>query len=109
MASLFADDPVPLEPPDEAELIYACYPRKVGGKAAALKAITKALEKISKREDVDDAFLWLKDSVEAFAASPAGKRGKFTPYPATWFNRGSYDDDPEEWWRDGDGKPEIAW
>lgn len=88
-----------------AEAIYAAYPRKVG-KMAALKAITTAIssratdgmEKLSKSE----AALILLEKTRAFAAAvatwPARDR-PFIPHPATWFNRGSYLDDPKEWQR----------
>lgn len=79
----------------DAERVYAAYPRKVA-KADALKAIRKALNALKKaNKDIE----WLIGQVEAYAASPAGKAGHFTPHPATWFNRGSYDDDPSEWAR----------
>jgi hypothetical protein len=81
----------------DAEAIRQAYPRKVGGKAVALKAIHKALAEVAKREA--DAAGWLLERVQAFAQSPAGQRGEYTPYPATWFNRQQYDDDPAEWAR----------
>jgi len=52
-------------------------------------------------------FDWLLGRVKAFATSPAGQAGKFTPHPATWFNGGRYEDDDAEWARDEkDEKPE---
>ena len=79
----------------DALLIYKAYPRLVGRKAA-LKAIAAALKVKPKAE--------LLERVEAFALAtkswPAGDH-QFSPHPATWFNRGSYDDDPREWQRQG--------
>jgi hypothetical protein len=75
---------------DQCECIYRVYPRKVG-KKAALEAIKVALR--SKPYDE------LMEAVKAYAESPAGKRGKFTPHPATWFRQGRYDDDRSEWQR----------
>lgn len=95
------------ERPSMAETIYQAYPRHVG-KAKALLAIDKAIEVIAQR----DASMrkapasWLLERVQKFADSPAGKRGNFTPYPATWFNGGRYDDDDAEWQRTGDGPAE---
>ena len=89
-----------------AESVYQAYPRKVA-KGAALKAIAKALDTLAKRADVTDPTAWLLARVRAFADSPAGKAGQYTPHPATWFNRGSYDDDPEEWQGRGD-KPQRS-
>lgn len=49
------------------------------------------------------AYLWAK--TRAYAAAVAlwpEEETQFIPHPATWFNRGSYDDDPNEWVK---GKP----
>jgi hypothetical protein len=81
------------------ERIYESYPRKVG-KGQALKAIAKAIKAIAGRADVSDPAAWLLERVQAFAASPAGQAGKFTPYPGAWFNAARYDDDPAEWNRE---------
>lgn len=81
--------------------IYDAYPRKVG-KAGALKAIEKAM-RVSDRTPAN-----LLQQTKAYAAAvktwPPTARytvaGVDTvPHPATWFNRGSYDDPPEEWQR----------
>ena len=85
--------------PDPVEAIYEAYPRKVG-KQAALRAIGRALKRLwdagmAKRE----AEVFLFKRTHAYARSPAGNDGEFTPHPATWFNQGRYDDDPQEWQR----------
>ena len=76
-----------------AEDVYAIYPRKVG-KLGALKAIEKAAKA--------KGWLELFEKTKAYAAAvskwPAADR-QFVPHPATFFNRGSYDDDPKEWQR----------
>ncbi|CAB4171714.1 hypothetical protein UFOVP1007_40 [uncultured Caudovirales phage] len=77
-----------------AEEIYAAYPRKVG-KQGAIKAIKRlAFHNISPG--------WLLERTKAYAEAtsrwPAEDR-QYIPHPATWFNRGSYDDDPKEWER----------
>ncbi|HEX2972656.1 MAG TPA: hypothetical protein VHP11_10005 [Tepidisphaeraceae bacterium] len=82
---------------EDMQRIYDAYPRKVG-KAAALKAIAKALAIIKTRPNKPaDPVRWLLERVESFAKSPAGQQGKYTPHPATWFNQGRYDDDSNEW------------
>jgi len=49
---------------------------------------------------------FIYSQVIKFVASPAGQKGTFTPYPATWMNEGRYSDDPAEWWKNaGNGKP----
>ncbi len=77
----------------QAEAIYAAYPRKVG-KKAALGMIAKALREVE--------FARLLERTQAYAKAveswPEADKG-FVPYPATWFNRGSYDDDPQTWVR----------
>lgn len=89
------------KPEDVATAIYKAFPRRVG-KKAALKAIKGALATTSAAE--------LLQAVQAFAAAvakwPAADR-KFIPHPATWFNRGSYEDDPKEWERGQPAAPEI--
>jgi hypothetical protein len=90
--------------PPTGEIIYQAYPRHVG-KAQALKAIEKAFKKITPME--------LLSKVQEYAASPAGKKGEFTPHPSTWMNREQWNDDPAEWHRDdsnvhGNGKNELT-
>ncbi len=89
------------EAPEEAETIYQAYPLKVG-KADALKAITAALKVHS--------YAYLLERTELFAGCvsrwPAsyryGTTGRDTvPHPSTWFNRGSFEDDPQTWTRIG--------
>lgn len=75
----------------DAEKIYAFYPRKVG-KKDALKAINRALKTIP--------FAALISRTEAYTEAVAKwptEKHDFVPHPSTWFNRGSYDDDPETW------------
>lgn len=86
--------------------IYEAYPRHVG-KIDALRAIEKALKAIGD----DPAWLqigeqephaYLLDRVQLFAAAVtrwSQHDRQFIPHPATWFNRGSYADDPKEWER----------
>lgn len=84
--------------------IYALYPRKVG-RVAALKAIAKAVKVVQKEHGCDalEARRVLYKAVHAYARSPAGQNPDRTliPHPATWFNRGSYFDDPQEWQHGG--------
>ena len=80
-----------------AEDIYAAYPRKVA-KKDALKAICNAM-KATGRERL---LVATKRYAAAMAKCPLEDR-KYIPHPATWFNRGSYDDDPAEW-----GSPEVS-
>lgn len=77
-----------------AQRIWEAYPRKVG-KLAAMRAINRALAKSGHHGE------YLLDKVKEFAASPAGKKGSFTPHCSSWFNAGKYDDDPSEWHREG--------
>jgi uncharacterized protein YdaU (DUF1376 family) len=82
---------------DPIEEIYKAYPRKVG-KAAAIKAILRGVQHLKARGmPIREAEVYLFRRVQSYARSPAGNDGEFTPHPATWFNRGSYDDDPAEW------------
>ena len=82
-----------------AEAVYGAYPKKVG-RADALKAIKATLKAGAIAPDA------LLAKVQAYAAAvatwPEADR-KFVPHPATWFNRGSFDDDPATWQR-GDAR-----
>lgn len=75
------------------EDIYQAYPRKIG-KTAAIKAIKTALKTCSP----NNLFTFTNAFAEAVATWPEREK-QFVPHPATWFNRGSYMDDPKEWQR----------
>lgn len=78
---------------DLSASIYAEYPRKVARKSA-LKAIGLVLATTSSEH--------LLERTKAFATATASwpeADKQFIPHPATWFNRGSYEDDPETWKR----------
>jgi hypothetical protein len=81
------------ESPPSAESIYAEYPRKEA-RSDALRAIERAMGKTPAVR----LFALTRAYAEAVAQWPPEDR-KFIPHPATWFNRGSYDDDPQNWKR----------
>jgi|SRR5665213_2408442 len=76
--------------------IYQAYPRKIKPRPA-FKAIEEALGRIDDPDPVGALLAIVKE----YADSPAGNNGCFTPHPASWFNAGSYLDDPEEWQKVG--------
>lgn len=84
----------------DAKSIYEAYPRKLG-RRSALKAIESAFNRLQGGEcpdiEPDHAGSFLLDSARYFARSPGGKKGEFTPHPATWFNQSRYLDDRSEW------------
>lgn len=87
--------------------VYENYPRKVA-RNEAFKAIAKALERLLQGESpeglfhsLDDAVVWLMQRTKLFALSPAGQKGDYTPYPASWFNGKRYLDDESEWLKEG--------
>ena len=63
---------------------WSVYPRKVG-KVDALKAYAKAL-KIATAEEI-------LEGAKRYAQDP-NREMQFTAHPATWLNRGSWNDDP---------------
>lgn len=87
------DDPIPMVIITNKQIqaldIYKAYPRHVG-KPLALKAITKALGKVS--------FEQLKAKTEAYAEAvrKSNKSLQYVPMPSTWFNQERYNDDIEE-------------
>lgn len=77
--------------------VYEAYPRKVA-RPKALESIRKALDLIAKTTpDNPDPVGWLVGLTERFAKSAAGRSGKYTPHPTTWFNQERYIDDPATW------------
>jgi hypothetical protein len=98
------------------EEIYDLYPKHIG-KRDAITAIKKAIQRLPDElheTELDfsgngdrvckNPFLFLKEKVIAFAKSPAGHCGIYTPHASTWFNRSSYLDDESEWQRHGEEK-----
>lgn len=86
--------------------LYRLYPKHVGKRAAertienAIKRLPLELKLANKQPP--NALAWLREAVECFAKSPAGRddglfKGYRPPYPSTWFNQSRYLDDPEEW------------
>ncbi len=81
---------------ESAAQIYQAYPRKIA-KAAALKAICSAIKQLRDGDSALDAVGFLLERTRLYANSDAGNKGKFTPYPTTWFNQGRYLDNEQEW------------
>lgn len=84
-----------------SEMVWEqCVWRKVN-KQDGIKAIDKAIAIVADREKiaVDAAAQWLASKAAEYSASPLGMRPdkEYRPHPASWFNKGSYDDPPEEW------------
>ena len=85
--SVSGGDQVSLSLEEQAERIYSEYPQKIA-KRASLRAIKKALSKIS----FDD----LLAKTKAFAAARNGDLD-YCPYSRTWFNEERFNDDPATW------------
>lgn len=92
----------------QIETLYGLYPRHIGKRAAG-----KAIEHALRLKPFDDLLL----SVQNYArlVSKNGTDPQFIPHPATWFNRGSYDDDEvravkaKKSYVSGDWKDPAAW
>ena len=98
---LIEPDPIEIYLKDKIEHIYQTYPRHVGHDKATA-SIRSAIKKIQSTRKVSekDAADWLAGVVVRYAKTKAtcsADERKFIPYPATWFNRGSYNDDEREW------------
>lgn len=94
-----AEKNTPIVPTGDFEMVYQCYPKKVG-KKAAIKAIQKALKDVPVSRLMDRVTAYAK----AVSVWPDDAR-QYIPDPATWFNRGSYDDDPVTWIRQNNEQP----
>lgn len=70
------------------EEAWAAYPRREG-KASAARAYETAV--------ASAATGTILEAVKAFAASPAGRRGRYTPHFATWLNGQRWTDDRAAW------------
>lgn len=96
---------------ESAVQIYQAYPRKIS-RPAALKEIKAAIKRMQSRDAEADAAAFLLERTRLFAASPAGNQGRYTPYPANWFDKERYLDDEKEWYatenRSGNLKREIV-
>ena len=79
--------------PQKFEIFWARYPRKVA-KKDAMKAFAKI---IKAQDDVERFMNTLLASIEWWKSQSGWKKdnGKFIPYPATWLNRGSWEDSIE--------------
>ena len=87
------------------DAFWTAYPRKVAKQEAQDRfAKVVKLLKSELRGDGFDPLAFLVERATAFAKSPKGQAGQFCPYPATWLNRGSYDDDPKAWEDVDDGQ-----
>jgi hypothetical protein len=78
--------PAKKKPSPESLTLYGIYPRKIG-KADALKSIDRVL--------LNRPFQEMLLAVQEFArkCSREGTEERFIPHPATWFNKGRYDDE----------------
>lgn len=80
--------------------LYRMYPKQVG-RDAAVKAIGKAFKKLVEEKDrfADGPAIltYLQNRVTAYAEAKEHADKQYIPHPATWFNEGRYDDNPEEW------------
>jgi hypothetical protein len=80
-----------------AEAIFKLYPKPVK-KQRSIAAIQGAMRRLKDRGEADPG-AWLTQKVSAFARSPAGDQGMYTPDPATWFDQERYDE-PETAWQE---------
>jgi hypothetical protein len=79
-----------------------------------LKAIRKAIDRLERcsllasddppAKTAADVLLFRTRAYATATESWPESEKQFIPHPATWFNRGSYDDDPATWERKGSGK-----
>ena len=81
----------------QLEEIFDAYPRHIK-KPAALKAIKAAVKRMQARGPDEDAAAFLLERTRLFAASPSGNQGRYTPFPANWFDKERYLDDEQEWY-----------
>lgn len=84
-------------------VIYDAYPRKIAPQDA-IRAIEKCLVNppLGAPQDYRNHLLSRTLAYAAATKLWPEEDHQYIPHPTTWFNRGSYDDDPETWTRHGD-------
>jgi hypothetical protein len=93
----------------QTEQLYSLYPRK-RGKVDAKKAIQKAARMVMAGDadhpamQLEEALKYLAERVTLYAECVRGCDPDFIPYPATWFNSGSFWDDERDWDKKPKGK-----
>lgn len=105
----FADDHAPIPDtnksnPTETQLeqLYKLYPRK-RDKLDAKKAIRKAVGVVIAGDadhpamPLEEALNYVAQRITLYARSVQGCDRDFIPYPASWFNAGSFWDDERDW------------
>lgn len=77
---------------------WSVYPRQEN-KGEAQKAFDRAIDCImaDRKMDRREALEWLMLITEAYAKTPAGRAGRFTPHPGTWLNQKKFDDNTASW------------
>jgi hypothetical protein len=96
--------------PTQVERLYSLYPRK-RDKLAAKKAILEATTVVMAGDadhpamPLEDALDYLAQRVNLYAECVQGCDPNFIPYPASWFNAGSFWDDTRDWGKKSNGKP----
>ena len=92
----------------QMELLYSFYPRK-RDKLAAKAAIRKALAVVMAGDPdhpamaLAEALDYVAQRVRLYAQCVQGCDPNFIPYPASWFNAGSFWDDERDWNSKGNG------
>lgn len=96
-------DNTPPKPPkggDDAFEVWWEVVHTKTGKEDARRAYRKAVDRLKGVHADPHAFL--VERMKAFAATPSAKPTDRSPiHPATWLNKGRYDDDPAAWGRAG--------
>jgi hypothetical protein len=90
--------------PTESQLeqLYKLYPRK-REKLDAKKAVRKAVGVVMAGDPdhpampLEDALNYIAHRITLYARCVQGCDPKFIPYPANWFNAGSFWDDEQDW------------
>jgi len=94
----------------QVERLYVLYPRK-RDKLAAKRSILKATTVVMAGDadhpamPVDEALDYLAQRVTLYAECVRGCDPNFIPYPASWFNRGSFWDNAQDWCKKPNPRP----
>jgi hypothetical protein len=84
-------------PAEDADFIafWAVYPKRVA-KEEARTAFAKAVHRLTDSGRANPAAM-LVERAKAFGVAKQDADPKFIPHPATWLNKGQFDDDPATW------------
>lgn len=85
--------------PSLSEIVWKSCEWRKEGKKKTLGTIAKVIKLVAAAQGISDeeAAGYITRKAAAYTQAVQATEMRFRPLPETWFNRGSYDDDPDVW------------